>query len=124
MILTRIELTKLGGVGVGQALQEVLHLGLAHVVQVDQGIEAVELLEPLLGPLRDLAGLHLALRVEGKEDGVEDVHVDQGGVVPWVALLLLHLVLWGKVKVKILTMVTSKTNSPFHTRSAQNSRES
>ena len=59
MILTRVELTKLGGVGVGQALQEVLHLGLAHVVQVDQGIEAVELLEPLLGPLRDIAGLTL-----------------------------------------------------------------
>ena len=95
-ILGSTELTQLGGVGVGQALQEVLHLSLGHLVQVDQGREAVELLEPRPCPLRDLTGVHLALRVEGEEDGVEDVHVDQRGVSPWVALLLLRLVLWGK----------------------------
>ena len=94
-MFTRIALTQLTGVAVGQALQEVLHLSLGHLLQVDQGSEAVELLEPLLGPLRDLAG-HLAFGVETEKDSVEDVHVDQRSVSPWVALLLLHLVLWGK----------------------------
>ena len=89
------ELTQLRGVGVGQALHEVLHVSLGHRVQVDQGREAVELLEAFLSPLRDL-GVDLALGVEGEEDGVEDIHVDQRSVSPWVALLLLHLVLWGK----------------------------
>ena len=43
------------------------------------------------------AGLHhLALKVEGDEDSVEDVDVDQRSVGPWVALHLLHLVLWGE----------------------------
>ena len=92
-ILESTELTQLGGVGVGQALQEVLHLSLGHGVQVDQGREAVELLEPLPCPLRDLAVLHLALGVEGEEDGVEDVHVDQGARLVRVAVCLLGLVL-------------------------------
>ena len=82
-MFTSIELTQLRGVGLGQALQEVLHLSLGHLLQVDQGSEAVELLEPLLGPLRDLAG-HLAFRVERENDSVEDV-------------LLLHRVLWERV---------------------------
>ena len=66
-------LTQLGGVGVWQALQVLLHLGLGHLVQVEQGSEAVELLQPLPGPLRDLAGLHLVLRKEREKVGVEDV---------------------------------------------------
>ena len=123
---TSIVLTELGGVGVRQALQKVLHLDVGHLVQVDQGVEAVKLLEARLGPLRDLAGLHLALGVEGEEDGVEHISVHlhqsfrdgrrmdkvkcdnlkagddvvgddhQGSVSPGVGLRLLHLVLWGK----------------------------
>ena len=78
-----------------------LHLSLGHLVQVDQGGEAAEVLETIPpeeelgpGPLGDLGGLHLALRVEFEEDGVKD----KASVSTKVALLLLHLVCWGKGK--------------------------
>ena len=59
----------------------------------------MELLEPLPCPLRNL--VHLVLRVEGEEDGVEDVHVDQGARLVRVAVRLLGLVLWAmKVSVQ------------------------
>ena len=45
--------------------------------------------------------LQLALGVEAEQDGVEDVHVDQGPRLVRVAVRLLGLVLWGmKVSVQ------------------------
>ena len=89
------QLTELASIGVGQVLQEVLHVLLGQLLQVDQVGEGVELLQPLLRLLRHLRGLDLSSRMEAEKDSVEDVGVDQGGVGPWVGVHLLHLVLWG-----------------------------
>ena len=89
------QLTELASIGVGQVLQEVLHVLLGQLLQVDQVGEGVELLQPLLRLLRHLRGLNLSSRMEAEKDSVEDVGVDQGGVRPWVGVHLLHLVLWG-----------------------------
>ena len=90
-----LQLTELASIGAGQVLQEVLHVLLGQLLQVDQVGEGVELLQPLLRLLRHLRGLDLSSRMEAEKDGVEDVGVDQGGVGPWVGVHLLHLVLWG-----------------------------
>ena len=87
--------TELASIGVGQVLQEVLHVLFGQLLQVDQVGEGVELLQPLLRLLRHLGGLDLSSRMEAEKDSVEDVGVDQGGVGPWVGVHLLHLVLWG-----------------------------
>ena len=90
-----LQLTELASIGAGQVPQEVLHVLLGQLLQVDQVGEGVELLQPLLRLLRHLRGLDLSSRMEAEKDGVEDVGVDQGGVRPWVGVHLLHLVLWG-----------------------------
>ena len=88
-------LTQLGGVGVWQVLQEVVHLSLGHLLQVDQGREAVELLQPLPGPPRALLPVHLALGVQGEEDSVEDIKEGPPSANKFPLLQLLHQVLWG-----------------------------
>ena len=85
------QLTELASIGAGQVPQEVLHVLLGQLLQVDQVGEGVELLQPLLRLLRHLRGLDLSSRMEAEKDGVEDVGVD---VKPGVHLL--HLVLWGR----------------------------
>ena len=57
-----LQLTELASIGVGQVVQEVLHVLLGHLLQVDQVGEAVELLQSLLCLLRYLGGLDI---VEG-----------------------------------------------------------
>ena len=90
-----LQLTELASIGAGQVPQEVLHVLLGQLLQVDQVGEGVELLQPLLRLLRHLRGFDLSSRMEAEKDGVEDVGVDQGSVRPWVGVHLLHLVLWG-----------------------------
>ena len=70
-------------------------------VHVDEVLELLHLGEPLLGVVGHVQALQLALGVEAEQDGVEDVHVDQGARLVRVAMRLLGLVLWGmKVSVQ------------------------
>ena len=88
-------------------------------VHVDEVLELLHLGEPLLGVVGQAQALQLALGVEAEQDGVEDVHVDQGARLVGVAVSLLGLVLWGMKKVvnsKICKEV--KMISPFQTRLA------
>ena len=62
---------------------------------MDQVLELLQLGEPLPGVVRQAQALQLALGVEAEQDGVEDVHVDQGARLVRVAVRLLGLVLWG-----------------------------
>ena len=64
-------------------------------VHVDQVLELLQLGEPLPGVVGQAQALQLALGVEAEQDGVEDVHVDQGARLVRVAVRLLGLVLWG-----------------------------
>ena len=74
-------------------------------VHVDQVLELLQLGEPLPGVVRQAQALQLALGVEAEQDGVEDVHVDQGARLVGVAVSLLGLVLWEmKSEVKILNL--------------------
>ena len=85
-------------------------------VHVDQVLELLQLGEPLPGVVGQAQALQLALGVEAEQDGVEDVHVDQGARLVRVAVRLLGLVLWG---MKILeTKMDAKMISPFQTRLA------
>ena len=57
--------------------------------------------------------------MEAEQDGVEDVHVDQGARLVRVAVRLLGLVLWGKMKLGALkTGKEVQIISPFQTRLA------
>ena len=68
---------------------------------MDEVLELLHLGEPLLGVAGQvLQVLQLALGVEAEQDGVEDVHVDQGARLVRVAVCLLGLVLWGNEDVK------------------------
>ena len=68
---------------------------------MDEVLELLHLGEPLLGVVGHAQALQLALGVEAEQDGVEDVHVDQGARLVRVAVRLLGLVLWGmKVSVQ------------------------
>ena len=62
-------------------------------VHVDQVLQLLQLGEPLPGVVGQVQLLDLAGGVEAEEDGVEDVHVDQGARLVGVAVGLLRLVL-------------------------------
>ena len=62
-------------------------------VHVDQVLQLLQLGEPLPGVVGQVQLLDLVGRVEAEEDGVEDVHVDQGARLVRVAVGLLRLVL-------------------------------
>ena len=83
---------------------------------MDQVLELLNLSEPLLGVVGHGQTLQLALGVEAEQDGVEDVHIDQGTRLVRVAVRLLGLVLWGMRTLKINKEV--KMISPFQTRLA------
>ena len=68
-------------------------------VHVDEVLELLHLGKPFLGVAGQALALQLALGVEAEEDGVEDVHVDQGARLVRVAGRLFDLVLWGMKKV-------------------------
>ena len=91
-------------------------------VHVDEVLELLHLGEPLLGVVGQAQALQLALGVEAEQDGVEDVHVDQGARLVRVAVCLLRLVLWGMkvlLGIKIyLQHKEVKMISPFQTRLA------
>ena len=57
--------------------------------------ELLHLGDPLPGVVGQGQALQLALGMEAEQDGVEDVHVDQGTRLVRVAVRLLGLVLWG-----------------------------
>ena len=89
---------------------------------MDEVLELLHLSEPLLGVVGQAQALQLALGVEAEQDGVEDVHVDQGARLVRVAVCLLRLVLWGmKVLLGIKIYLQHrevKMISPFQTRLA------
>ena len=89
---------------------------------MDEVLELLHLGEPLLGVVGHAQALQLALGVEAEQDGVEDVHVDQGARLVRVAVCLLRLVLWGMkvlLGIKIdLQYKEVKMISPFQTRVA------
>ena len=88
-------------------------------VHVDQVLELLQLGEPLPGVVGQAQALQLALGVEAEQDGVEDVHVDQGARLVRVAVSLLGLVLWGIKKLGALKINKEvKMISPFQTRLA------
>ena len=64
-------------------------------VHVDEVLVLLHLGEPLLGVGRQLLAPQFALGVEAKQDGDDDVVVDQGAGLIRVAVRLLGLVLWG-----------------------------
>ena len=85
-------------------------------VQVDEVVVLLQLGQPLPGVVGQAQVLQLVLRVEAEQDGVKDVHVDQGARLVRVAVRLLGLVLWGMRTLKINKEV--KMISPFQTRLA------
>ena len=88
-------------------------------VHVDQVLELLHLGEPLPGVVGQAQALQLALGVEAEQDGVEDVHVDQGARLVRVAVSLLGLVLWGMTKIGALKINKEvKMILPFQTRLA------
>ena len=89
---------------------------------MDEVLELLHLGEPLPGVVGQAHALQLALGVEAEQDGVEDVHVDQGARLVRVAVRLLGLVLW---RMKMLSRINIylqykevKMISPFQTRLA------
>ena len=64
-------------------------------VQVDEVVVLLQLGQPLPGVVGQAQVLQLVLRVEAEQDGVKDVHIDQGTRLVGVAVSLLGLVLWG-----------------------------
>ena len=88
-------------------------------VHVDKVLELLHLGEPLLGVIGQVLVLQAALGVKAEEDSVEDVHVDQGARLVRMAVRLLGLVLWGKMKLGALkTGKEVQIISPFQTRLA------
>ena len=91
-------------------------------VHVDEVLELLHLGWRPLGVVGRAQALQLALGVEAEQDGVEDVHVDQGARLVRVAVCLLRLVLWGMkvlLGIKIyLQHKEVKMISPFQTRLA------
>ena len=90
-------------------------------VHVDEVLELLHLGEPLPGVVGHGQVRQLALGVEAEQDGVEDVHIDQGTRLVRVAVRLLGLVLWGLEKVRSRLQKINKEVkmiSPFQTRLA------
>ena len=88
-------------------------------LQVDEVMELLHLGEPLPGVVGETQVLQLVLGVKAEQDGVKDVHIDQGARLVRVAVRLLGLVLWGVTKMVILMICKEiKTISPFQTRLA------
>ena len=90
-------------------------------VHVDEVLELLHLGEPLPGVVGHGQVGQLALGVEAEQDGVEDVHIDQGTRLVRVAVRLLGLVLWGLEKIRSRLQKINKEVkmiSPFQTRLA------
>ena len=64
-------------------------------VQVDEVVVLLQLGQPLPGVVGQAQVIQHVLRVEAEQDGVKDVHIDQGARLVGVAVSLLGLVLWG-----------------------------
>ena len=88
-------------------------------LQVDEVLELLHLGQPLPGVVGETQVLQLVLGVKAEQDGVKDVHIDQGARLVRVAVSLLGLVLWGMKKLVILKNCKKiKRISPFQTRLA------
>ena len=61
--------------------------------EVDEVMVLLQLGEPLPGVVGQAQVIQHVLRVEAEQDGVKDVHVDQGARLVGVAVRLLGLVL-------------------------------